>query len=127
MNKLEFLSPEHYKMFKEYAQKLRSPGEVNKKYFSALYVVSGSDRIREIMLPYIDLEEGKITTSSIIDDHSLEKTELTLIKLVIHLYNNKEWVLPTELVCLSSEDYQLAVQAITLCRNELVQSITYNN
>ena len=124
MNNLEFLTTEHYDVFKQLAQRLHNPGDVKKEYFSALYVIAGNERVRTILLPYMDLENGKISTSTIIDDNTFEKQDFILVKLVIHLYNNKEWVLPTELISLSQSDYQLAMQAITLCRDEHFDDVT---
>lgn len=127
MNNIDFLSADHYHVFKQLAQQLHDPGAAGKEYFSALYVIAGNERVRDILLPYVNLETGKINTSSIIDDNTFEKGELVLVKLVIHLYNHKEWVLPTELISLPQEDYQLAMQAITLCRDEQFDNITISN
>lgn len=124
MNNLEFLTTEHYDVFKQLAQRLHNPGDVKKQYFSALYVIAGNERVRNILLPYMDLEQGKISTATIIDDNTFEKQDFILVKLVIHLYNNKEWVLPTELISLPQDDYQLAMQAITLCRDEQFDDVT---
>lgn len=124
MNNLEFLTTEHYDVFKQLAQRLHNPGDVKKEYFSALYVIAGNERVRNILLPYMDLEQGKISTATIIDDNTFEKQDFILVKLVIHLYNNKEWVLPTELISLPQDDYQLAMQAITLCRDEQFDDVT---
>lgn len=124
MNNLEFLTTEHYDVFKQLAQRLHNPGDVKKQYFSALYVIAGNERVRNILLPYMDLEQGIISTATIIDDNTFEKQDFILVKLVIHLYNNKEWVLPTELISLPQDDYQLAMQAITLCRDEQFDDVT---
>lgn len=124
MNNLEFLTTEHYDVFKQLAQRLHNPGDVKKQYFSALYVIAGNERVRNLLLPYMDLEQGKISTATIIDDNTFEKQDFILVKLVIHLYNNKEWVLPTELISLPQDDYQLAMQAITLCRDEQFDDVT---
>lgn len=124
MNNLEFLTTEHYDVFKQLAQRLKSPGDVKKEYFSALYVIAGNERVRNLLLPYMDLEQGTISTATIIDDNTFEKQDFILVKLVIHLYNNKEWVLPTELISLPQDDYQLAMQAITLCRDEQFDDVT---
>lgn len=118
MNNLEFLTAEHYDVFKQLTQRLTNPGDVKKEYFSALYVIAGNERLRNTLLPYMDFENGKISTATIIDDNTFVKQDLILVKLVIHLYNNKEWVLPSELITLSEQDYQLAMQAITLCRDQ---------
>lgn len=124
MNNLNFLTTEHYDVFKQLAQRLANPGNVKKEYFSALYVIAGNERVRNILLPYMDLEQGNISTATIIDDNTFEKQDIVLVKLVIHLYNNKEWVLPTELISLPQADYQLAMQAITLCRDEHFDDVT---
>ncbi|WP_070328387.1 hypothetical protein [Exiguobacterium aurantiacum] len=124
MNNIDFLSADHYRVFKQMARRLEDPGAAGKEYFSALYVIAGNERVRDILLPYVNLETGRINTSTIIDDNTFEKGELVLVKLVIHLYNHKEWVLPTELISLPQEDYQLAMQAITLCRDEQFDKIT---
>lgn len=124
MNNLEFLTTEHYDVFKQLAQRLNNPGDVKKEYFSALYVIAGNERVRNLLLPYMDLEQGMISTATIIDDNTFEKQDFILVKLVIHLYNNKEWVLPTELISLPQDDYQLAMQAITLCRDEQFDDVT---
>jgi len=124
MNNLEFLTTEHYDVFKQLAQRLNNPGDVKKQYFSALYVIAGNERVRNLLLPYMDLEQGTISTATIIDDNTFEKQDFILVKLVIHLYNNKEWVLPTELISLPQDDYQLAMQAITLCRDEQFDDVT---
>ena len=124
MNNLEFLTTEHYDVFKQLAQRLTNPGDVKKEYFSALYVIAGNERVRNMLLPYMDFEQGNINTATIIDDNTFEKQDFILVKLVIHLYNNKEWVLPTELISLPQADYQLAMQAITLCRDEYFDDIT---
>ncbi|EPE63533.1 hypothetical protein L479_00057 [Exiguobacterium sp. S17] len=124
MNNIDFLSADHYRVFKQLARQLEDPGTAGKEYFSALYVIAGNERVRDILLPYVNLETGRINTSTIIDDNTFEKGELVLVKLVIHLYNHKEWVLPTELISLPQEDYQLAMQAITLCRDEQFDKIT---
>ncbi|WP_214710787.1 hypothetical protein [Exiguobacterium sp. s55] len=123
MNNLNFLTTEHYDVFKQLAQRLVNPGDVKKEYFSALYVIAGNERVRNLLLPYMDLEQGKISTANIIDDNTFEKQDFILVKLVIHLYNNKEWVLPTELITLPEVDYQLAMQAITLCRDQQFDEI----
>lgn len=123
MNNIDFLSDDHYRVFTQLAQQLQNPGETWKEYFSALYVIAGNERVRDILLPYVNLEEGRINTSTIIDDNTFEKDELVLVKLVIHLYNHKEWVLPTELISLPQEEYQLAMQAITLCRDDQFDGI----
>jgi len=109
MNNLEFLTTEHYDVFKRLAQRLHNPGDVKKEYFSALYVIAGNERVRNLLLPYMDLEQGKISTATIIDDNTFEKQDFILVKL---------WVLPTELITLPEPDYQLAMQAITLCRDQ---------
>lgn len=127
MNNLNFLTTEHYDVFKQLAQRLHNPGDVKKQYFSALYVIAGNERVRNILLPYMDLEQGIISTATIIDDNTFEKQDFILVKLVIHLYNNKEWVLPTELITLPEPDYQLAMQAITLCRDEQFDDVTIPN
>lgn len=124
MNNIDFLSADHYRVFKQLAQQLRNPGKAGKEYFSALYVIAGNERVRDILLPYVDLEEGRINTSTIIDDNTFVMGELVLVKLVIHLYNHREWVLPIELISLPQEDYKLAMQAITLCRNEQFDEIS---
>lgn len=123
MNNIDFSSADHYRVFKQLAQQLQDPGAAGKEYFSALYVIAGNDRVREIILPYVNLEAGRIHTSTIIDDNTFGKGELILVKLVIHLYNHKEWVLPSELIDLPQEDYQLAMQAITLCRDDQFDGI----
>lgn len=123
MNRIDFISTEHYNVFKRLVRQLTDPGAVGNEYFSALYVIAGNERVRDVFLPYIDLEAGRIRTATIIDDHSFEKPTLVLVKLVIHLYNNKEWVLPAELITLPEVDYQLAVQAITLCRDQQFDEI----
>lgn len=123
MNSIDFLSTNHYQEFKRLVQQLKDPGAAGKEYFSALYVVAGNERLRNLLLTYIDLEQGKIRTATIIDDNTFEKSDIVLVKLVIHLYNNKEWVLPTELITLPEEDYQLAMQAITLCRDDQFNEI----
>ncbi|MCC5893784.1 hypothetical protein [Exiguobacterium sp.] len=124
MHNIEFLTPDHYETFKQLAHRLADPGNVSREYFSALYLISGNASVRDILLPYMDLEAGEIRTGTIIDDNTFDKEALTLVKLVIHLYNNKEWVLPTELLGLTEEDYKLAMQAITLCRAEQFETIT---
>lgn len=124
MNNLEFLTPDHYETFKRLARKLDDPGKTSRQYFAALYVIAGNEQVQDILLPYVELEKGMIRTGTIIDDNTFEKEALTLVKLVIHLYNNKEWVLPTELISLSEPDYTLAMQAITLCRDEQFDDIT---
>ncbi|WP_214793131.1 MULTISPECIES: hypothetical protein [unclassified Exiguobacterium] len=124
MNHIDFLSSDHYNEFKRLAQRLTDPGSTSREYYAALYVIAGNPHIRECLLPYIDLEAGKIRTSTIIDDNSFDKREFVLAKLVIHLYNSKEWVLPTELIALPEADYKLAMQAITLCRNEQFDGVT---
>ncbi|OGX79614.1 hypothetical protein A6395_05680 [Exiguobacterium sp. SH31] len=123
MNNIDFLSADHYRVFKQLARQLEDPGAAGKEYFSALYVIAGNERVRDILLPYINLETGRINTSTIIEDNTFEKGEIVLVKLVIHLYNHKEWVLPTELISLPQEDYQLAMQAITLCRDDQFDGI----
>lgn len=127
MKSIDFLSTAHYNVFKQLAQRLTDPGNVGKEYFSALYIIAGNECVRELLLPYIDLEAGKIRTSTIIDDNTFEKPVLVLVKLVIHLYNNKEWVLPTELITLPESDYQLAMQAINLCRDQQFDEIVIPN
>lgn len=127
MNHIDFLSTDHYNEFKRLAQRLTDPGNTGREYFAALYVIAGNEHVRDHLLPYMDLEAGKIRTSTIIDDNTFTKQEFVLAKLVIHLYNHKEWVLPTELISLSSEDYKLAMQAITLCRNEQFDGVTIPN
>lgn len=127
MNHIDFLSSDHYKEFKRLAQRLTDPGSTGREYFAALYVIAGNTHVRERLLPYMDLEEGKIRTSTIIDDNTFDNREFVLAKLVIHLYNSKEWVLPTELIALPEEDYKLAMQAITLCRNEQFDGVTIPN
>lgn len=124
MHNIEFLTPDHYETFKQLAPRLADPGNVSREYFSALYLISGNESVRDILLPYMDLETGAIRTGTIIDDNTFDKEALTLVKLVIHLYNNKEWVLPTELLALTEDDYKLAMQAITLCRAEQFDTIT---
>lgn len=124
MHNIEFFTPHHFETFKQLARRLDHPGDVDKKYFAALYVISGNERVRDMLLPYIDLENGTIRTSQIIDENTFTKETLILVKLVIHLYNHKEWVLPTELLALTEDDYKLAMQAITLCREEQFDSIT---
>lgn len=124
MHNLEFLTPDHYETFKRLARKLEDPGKTNRQYFAALYLIAGNQQVQDILLPYLELEKGIIRTGTIIDDNTFEKEALTLVKLVIHLYNNKEWVLPTELISLSEPDYTLAMQAITLCRDEQFDDIT---
>lgn len=123
MNSIDFLSANHYQEFKRLAHKLKDPGNVGKEYFSALYVIAGNECLRHQLLPYVDLELGKIRTATVIDDNSFEKPHIVLVKLVIHLYNNKEWVLPSELIMLPEEDYQLAMQAISLCRDDQFDEI----
>ncbi|WP_215144774.1 hypothetical protein [Exiguobacterium qingdaonense] len=124
MNHIDFLSSDHYNEFKRLAQRLTDPGSTSREYFAALYVISGHAHVREQLLPYMDLAAGKIRTSTIIDDNTFDQQEFVLAKLVIHLYNHKEWVLPTELIALPEEDYKLAMQAITLCRNEQFDGVT---
>ncbi|MCM3281520.1 hypothetical protein M3591_13525 [Exiguobacterium sp. MER 193] len=123
MNSIDFLSTDHYHTFKRLAQQLKDPGSVGKKYFSALYVIAGNEGLQRHLLPYVDLESGRIRTSTIIDENTFQKPDIVLVKLVIHLYNNKEWVLPTELITLPERDYQLAMQAITLCRDQQFEKI----
>lgn len=124
MNHIDFLSSEHYNEFKRLAQRLSDPGHTGRQYFAALYVIAGNAEVREHLLPYMDLEAGKIRTSTIIDDNTFAKGDFVLAKLVIHLYNHKEWVLPTELIALPEQDYKLAMQAITLCRSERFDGLT---
>lgn len=124
MNHIDFLSSEHYNEFKGMAQRLSDPGHTGREYFAALYVIAGNKKVRECLLPYMDMERGKIRTSTIIDDNTFDKEEFVLAKLVIHLYNHKEWVLPTELISLPEQDYKLAMQAITLCRSERFDGVS---
>ncbi|WP_214891260.1 hypothetical protein [Exiguobacterium sp. s142] len=124
MHNIEFLTPDHYQTFKQLAHRLADPGKASREYFSVLYLISGNASVRDILLPYVDLETGEIQTETIIDDNTFDKEALVLVKLVIHLYDNKEWVLPTELLGLPGEDYKLAMQAITLCRAEQFDTIT---
>ncbi|MCT4781611.1 MULTISPECIES: hypothetical protein [Exiguobacterium] len=124
MHNLEFLTPDHFETFKRLARQLNDPGKTSRQYFAALYLIAGNQQVQDILLPYIELEKGIIRTGTIIDDNTFEKEALTLVKLVIHLYNNREWVLPTELISLSEPDYTLAMQAITLCRDEQFEDIT---
>ncbi|TCI21698.1 hypothetical protein [Exiguobacterium sp. SL-9] len=127
MNHIDFKSSDHYNEFKRLAQRLTDPGQTDREYFAALYVISGNQQIRERMLPYMDLEAGTIRTSTIIDDNTFDNREFVLAKLIIHLYNHKEWVLPTELISLPEDDYKLAMQAMTLCRNEQFDGVTIPN
>ncbi|WP_074035843.1 hypothetical protein [Exiguobacterium profundum] len=123
MHNIEFFSPFYYETFKQLARHLEDPGSVDRKYFAALYVIAGNDCVRDMLLPYIDLQTGVIRTAQIIDENTFTKETLVLVKLVIHLYNSKEWVLPTELIALPEEYYKLAMQGITLCRNEQFDEI----
>ncbi len=59
MHNIEFFTPHHFETFKQLARRLDHPGDVDKKYFAALYVISGNERVRDMLLPYIDLENGR--------------------------------------------------------------------
>ncbi|QUE87166.1 hypothetical protein [Exiguobacterium alkaliphilum] len=124
MHNLEFLTPDHFETFKHLVRRLNDPGQTSRQYFAALYLIAGNKQVQDILLPYVELEKGQIRTGTIIDDNTFDKEVLTLVKLVIHLYNNKEWVLPTELISLTEDDYTLAMQAITLCRDAQFDDIT---
>lgn len=96
-------------LLSDYGERVRKSMD----YRTILFVAGADERMKDVIIPYIDQASGDFDIENMYDNESLSSGEKTLIDVTVHLFNGSVDVPINDMIRHLDQDYfDIAIRAI---------------
>lgn len=112
---VQFMDYSHQNMFRMIRSQLPDTVRRSKDISIVIYIISGSEAIRSLISPYLNLDDGTLLYEKMIQDADEEHRDV--LKVVAELYSDLEYVSLNSLVQVKDNElFDLFLSAVRLKR-----------
>jgi hypothetical protein len=108
----KFMDLEHKKLFRKLRSQLTVSKRKENNLLAVLYMMAGSEKIRDSISHYINWEEGAINFNSLFDENVFDKDMDLLFRLAKELYSEEDNLKISQLGMLNDVDLRLTLLTI---------------